>query len=567
MNAIVCETITGLFSGTVTGLDQVTLDQGYRPVGNSLPQVESIADLILISYDTASPVTESWGTGQGRRISTQHDDYHYRLWVIPTVLQLTNPQLEVNIPFRIWSTWPQTETFLAINTAGTTVLTFDIGPGTTLWDFQYREANLQIGAGEATIDATIQFITNNMEGILRLIASISDTFNLIPDVPVREIWEFKTDVIENHRGQEQRIALRRFPRIRQEFNVEIIDSRQRREQYLVLRKNISVQSLIAFYQYGVQVNGYTGTSDFKIFCETRRSNFRVDEFAAVVNTTTEELFLGKIVLVEPDGITMNTAVGIEIDGVNQAWVAIPSYLCVIEDGSGITMNQITGTLSIKADTFLDPPLLRPGATRTIDAFDGIPWLNRRHQIPAAEDFSYRREIIDSETGIRDLNSRDFHPKISGSRKFVVQRNSDPDEMDYWRSLFDTTRGAQKSFLMSTYFPDLTPASGQLPLGDTASTIIFNEGQVQTLLLSYDTWSRIEISYSNKERSQHKITSSTLNLDGTVTVSFTPPIPSGDVYRNPVQVSYLMRVRATDRVVWEHFANYSEVSFGFVTSDE
>lgn len=560
------------FNGTVTIDVTFPLDQGYIPRGpgqESFGNTEALADQPEMFTTTIGPVVDetAWGSGLPIAASDQHYDYHYRLWVFPTVLQLTNPQLGVNIPFRLWNTWYDNETISSVLVNGSEVLTFDVGPGTVLTAFQFREVNMQIGPGEPSVDALVEFVTENMEGILRVLAAISDTFNLIPDVPVREIWEFKTDILENYRGQEQRIALRRYPRIRQEFDVEIIDLRQRREQYLLLRKNIVVQSLIAFYQYGVQVNGYTPIGGLKIFCETKWSNFRVDEFVAVVNTTTEELFLGKVTLIEADGVTVNSASGIEIDGINQAWVAMPSFNCLVEDGSGITMNMITGRLSIKADTYNDPPLLRPGATRTIDTFDGLPWLNRRHLTPAAEDFSFRRDVIDSEVGVRDVNSRDFHPKISGTRKFVIQRNADPDEMDYWRSLFDTVRGAQKSFLMSTYFPDLTLVPGQLPLVDGASSFTINEGDANALLLAYETWSRIEITHSNGERTQHKITSRTANLDGTVTIGFTPNIPAGVAYRNPQIISYLMRVRATDRVAWEHFANYSEVSFGFVSSDE
>lgn len=564
--------IVGLWDSTPTTGDFIPYTAGVDPrQGPSYADLEEdIAyggDILVPGSFGAVPDETTWGAGTAFVVDTQHRDYHFRLWVFPTLLQLTNPQLGVNIPFRIWNTWFDNETISSVLVSGSSVLTFDIGPGDVLTTFQYREVNLQIGAGEPSIDALVQFVTENTEGILQIIAAISDTFNLIPDVPVREIWEFRTNILENYRGEEQRIALRRYPRIRQEFDVEILDLRQRREQYLLLRKNITVQSLIAFYQYGVKVNGLTSVGTTKIFCETKRSNFRVDEFVAVVNTTTEQLFLGKIVLIEADGVTVNTAVDIEIDGINKTWIAMPSFNCLVEDGSGITMNNVTGTLSIRADTYSDPALLRPGATRTVDTFDSIPWLNRRHLIPAAEDFSYRRDVIDSEVGIRDVNSRDFHPKISGTRKYTIQRNTDPDEMDYWRSLFDTVRGAQKSFLMSTYFPDLTFVDGTLPLTDGASTFFVNEGEVNSILLTYETWKRFELTYSNGERSQHKISSTTVNLDGTLRIDFTPAIPAGVVYRSPTIISYLMRVRATDRVAWEHFANYSEVSFGFVSSDE
>jgi hypothetical protein len=266
-------------------------------------------------------------------------------------------------------------------------------------------------------------------------------------------------------------------------------------------------------------------------------------------------------------VTMNVVAENDILHDQQTWIAIPCFLCLVEDGSGITMNTVTGTLSIKASSFTDPDLVRPNSTRTFTTFDGIPFLDRRPVPSAEESFSYRREVIDNETGARDISSRDKHPQISGNRQFIVQRESDPEEMDYWRNFFYHVKGAQKSFLISTYFPDLTFLSGQLPLSDAASTFIVNEGQVKTLLTDYDGFSRFELEYSNKQRTQHKITASTQNEDGTMTISFTPGIPSGVVYRSPIKISYLMRVRATDRIAWSHYANYSELSFGIFTTDQ
>ncbi len=575
MSVIVFGGIQAQWSGTVSNplqliwVNDVLARQGNpNDIDPSLNQQEALAqEYFLASFNAVIGAVDetAWATGLGVMIKTQYQDYHLRLWVIPGVLNLSNPQLNTNIPFRLWNTWTDTETVSAVLVMGSAVLTFDIGPGTQFRDAEYREGNFQIGPGEPSIDALVRFVTENLSGELAIIAAISDTFNLIPDVPVREAWEFRTDILTNYRGQEQRIALRRYPRISQEFDVEIINQRQRREQYLLLRKNIVVQSLIAFYQYATVVTDVTLIGGTKIFFDPIRSNVRVDEFLVCVNTTTEAVFIGKITQIDVDGAVVNTSVGEQID--TRTWVAMPAYNCVVADGSGISMNQVTGKLSIKAETFSEPTLLRPGATRVIGTFDGIPFLDRRPLIPAVENFEYRREIIDNETGARDLNSRDFHPRVSGSRRFTVQRVGDPDEMDYWRSLFDTTRGAQKSFLLSTYFPDLTLVDGQTPLGLGISSFLVNEGQAVGIFCIYETWKRIQIEFAGGLRTQHTITSFTLEVDGSATLNFSPALPSSAAYTVPTLISFLMRVRSVDRVAWEHYANYSEVSFGIVTTDE
>lgn len=575
MAVVVFGGIQAQFSGTVSNPEQIVWATPVNPRQGEPDKINPTLNvqetLALVSFTDKfngfAPISDetAWSTGLGFSAPSQHGDYHFRLWVIPSVLNLSNPQLGTNIPFRLWNTWTDTETVTAVLVSGSSVLTFDIGPGTKLKDFEYRESNFQIGPGEPSIDALVKFVTENLSGELRILAAISDTFNLIPDVPVRESWEFLTDILTNYRGQEQRIALRRYPRITQEFDVEIINLRQRREQYLLLRKNIVVQSLIAFYQYATVVTATTSVGGTKIFFDPKRSNCRVGEFLVVVNTTTEGVFLGKITQIDADGVVVNTSVGEEID--SRTWVAMPAYNCIVNDGSGITMNQVTGKLSIKADTFSEPTLIRPGATRVIDTFDGIPFLNRRPLTQAPESFQYRRELIDNETGVRALKSRDYHPRITGARRFTVQRVGDPDEMDYWRSLFDTTRGSQKSFLLSTYFPDLELVDGQLPLGLGVSSFNVKDGQSVNLMCGYETWKRIQLQHSNGARTEHKITSYTLNIDGTATVNFAPALPEDLAYSNPTIISFLMRVRAVDRVAWEHYANYSEVSFGIITTDE
>ena len=561
----------GSWNGTVVNPEQYSWDQINGVERYDLPWAgndqETFYDLpLMIGGIPGAPPAEV-GSGNAYIQKNHHDDFHFRLWITPNIIQLTNPPLDVNIPFKIWNTGEQAEEILAINVNGSSVLSFDISPGDILDFYELREANFQIGPGEPSIDAEIVIQTENLEGILQVLATISETFNLIPDVPVNEEWEFKTNILRNYRGDEQRIALRNNPRLKQEFDVEIIDVRQRREQFLLLRKNITVQTIIAFYQYASKINGNTLTSQNRFYFDPARTNARVGEFMAIVNTTTEEVILGRVDIIHSDGVTMNVVAENDILHDTQTWIAIPCFMCLVEDGSGLTMNTVTGTLSIKASSYSDPDLVRPDSTRTYTTFDGIPLLDRRPVPSAEESFSYRRQLIDNETGARDISSRDKHPQISGGRQFLVQRESDPEEMDFWRNFFYHVKGGQKSFLISTYFPDLTFASGQLPLPDATGTFIVNEGEVKTLLTDFDGFSRFEIEYSNKETTQHKILSSTQNEDGTMTLSFSPPIPAGAAYHSPIKISYLMRVRATDRIAWSHYANYSEVSFGIFSTDQ
>ena len=569
--------------GTIGALHDVTggdpLSISYRT--SVVPRQEAVTGLDVASGismqhppiigDNSGEFTENWGDPVTPVIAGSHwGDFYLRIWVIPPVLQLTNPQLNSNIPFKLWNTWTSPQSLNSILISGSSVLTFDLVPTDVINDSQLLETNLQIDAGEPTIDATISFDYPEVDGQLRVIAAVSSTFNLIPDVPVTERWNFLTDIITAYDGSEQRASLRLYPRLDQEFNVEIVDERQRREQYALLHKNISVQALVPMYQYSTPTTGTTPIGGSKIFFDPARCNVRVGQFLAVVNTASEQSSLGVVSSIEADGAILNTASGEEIGG--PTWVVMPTATCIILDGSGIQMNTITGVLSIRAKSLQEDSLLRPGATRTIDMLGDIPLLNRRPLAGANEGFEFERELIDNSTGQRDLNSSHLHPRVVGNRSFLIQRISDPDEMDYWRSLFDTVRGAHGTFLLSTYFPDLT-LEGTQTVPDGASQFIIEEGEFVNQFNSYKTWDNIELTFGEAKkgdslRTQHRITSATINEDGTATLGFTPEIPSGPEYENQiVKISFLMRCRATDTIAWRHFANYSVVSFGIKSTDE
>lgn len=560
----------------VTGGDPLSIS--YRTT--TVPRQEATTGLdvasgislecLAITADNSGEFTENWGSGSGVISGGHWGDFNLRLWVIPPVLQLTNPQLNSDIPFQLWNTWTEPQALNSVLVSGSSVLSFDLAPSDLINDSQLLESNLQIGAGEPTVDATVQFDYPDVNGELRVIAAVSSTFNLIPDVPVTERWNFLTDIITAYDGSEQRASLRRYPRLDQEFNVEIIDERQRREQYALLHKNIAVQALVPMYQYSTPTTGKTPIGGSKIFFDPARCNVRVGQFLAVVNTASEQSSLGSVDTIEADGAILTTAAGEEIGG--PTWVVMPTATCVISDGSGLKMNNVTGVLSIRAKSLQEDSLVRPGATRTVDMLGSLPLLNRRPLSGANEDFEFERELIDNSTGQRDLNSSHLHPRVVGNRSFLVQRVNDPDEMDYWRSLFDTVRGSHGTFLLSTFFPDLTLEGTQV-IPDEASQFIIQEGEFVSQFNTYDTWNNIELTYGeaqsgNSLRTQHQITSATINGDRTATLGFTPAIPPGPEYEGQIsKISFLMRCRATDTIAWRHFANYSVVSFGITSTDE
>jgi hypothetical protein len=501
-------------------------------------------------------------TGEASIARAQLQDYRWRLWVLPSTMTLNNPRVGIDIPFRIWNTNPYDEQIVDIDVDGSEVLTFDIDTDTVFYPNQYALVNMQIGSGEATIDADITFETTNLFGYLTITAVIIDTFNVIPDVPVEEEWNFLTDIIENYKGDEQRISLRRYPRIMQKITISDVTEAKRREIYTLLARNLVVSTILPSYQYGTVLTQSALAGATRLYFDPARTNLREGEYIVLINTTTEDVVISRITTVESDGVTMASATPVDLEG---TWVLFPAIVSTFKEGAGILWKYNSADISVTADSFNEPALLRPNATRVIDTFDDLPWVNRRPINNSPENFYYTRSIMDNETGARSIASRQTHPKDNGSRTFNIQRVNDPDEMDYWRSLFDTIRGAQKPFLMSTWASDLTVVEGFGAISG-ASQISVNEAAYYDLFWQYDTWKRIEIQFPGGERTQHVVTSATPQSDGTLQLIIDPAIPDTTNYDVASRISFLVKRRATDRVALKHYAMYSELSFGVYSTD-
>lgn len=492
---------------------------------------------------------------------TQHGDYHFRLWVIPKTLSIVNPQLDTDIAFRLWNTFPDPETLSAVTVSGSSVLTFDVGPGTTFWDGEYRQANLQIGSGESSINAQVQFVTESATALLVVLADVADTFAVVPDAPITETWQFLTDVMTSHNGTEQRVSVRGTPRIRMSFGMVALDFADRLEQYELFMKNLRTQSVLPMFQYGAGITQPTLIGGSRLYFDPTVTNIRVGEPLVVLNERTGSKTIGNVVTIHADGATISSAMSEVVDA---AWTVYPGLLCVVADGTGFDLDSVTGALKLNATSFEEPEVLRPGSSATLELLGGLAILDRWPLAGATELFQYRREVIDFDTGARDLNSRDPHVRVNGQRRFRIDRVTDPADMDYWRTFLDHVRGAFRPFLLSTFLPDMTLA---VPFAQGAGTMTIREGNAPTLFHAFETYKRFEFEFEGGEVSRHTILSSTTAVDGTAVVSFTPPLPDDPAYVDPVRISYLQKVRMDDTVTFQHGHIRTTVTVEVTTTDD
>jgi len=546
-----------VFSGT----------QAPRQGGSYADTAELIAvqDPIVIGDNYSSVDETSWSlTSDGTITPMQYTDFHFRFWVIPEELRLANPLINTDIPFAIWSTFPVIQTLQAINVLGSEVLTFDkTALVSTIRDSEYQNVNLRIGPGEPNVDAVVEFVFPLGIAYLIVIATVSETFNLVPDVPVNETWEFLTEILTAYDGTEQRISLRRNPRRNMEFSVDIIDLQQRQEQYELLFKNMGLQAIIPAYQHATRITQTTTIGGSRLYFDATKTQMRVNESIVMINIKTQDAQVAKVTAIYSDGVDIGSAVGQDIDN---GYYVYPCHAMIIQNDSGLTMQSITGKMDIRAEGFAQPALPRPGASISIDVVDGLNVMRIRPLVSADELFATRAEIVDFEVGLKAiLRKADPHPTLSGSRSWLIKRYDRSEDEDYMREFIDQARGAQKAWLMPTWLPDLTLAPIATP-DPLEGTLIINEANYPSLFFPYPTWQYIMIQYGTLAPTFHKVTGAAVRDDGYVDLSFTPSLADDPLVSDITMISFMLKVRGTDVIRRRHEHRDTVYSWGILTTD-
>jgi hypothetical protein len=486
-------------------------------------------------------------------IADQLYDFRFRFWVVPTALNLSNPTLGANIPFYIWNSFPETGTVTAVNITGSSVLSFDYGATNSILDSQYLEVNMQIASGEPTIDATIDFVHGSL-GIatIAVTAIVAETLPILPEIPVNEVWRFRTDVLTNYLGGESRLSIMLDPRVDVDFDVRVVDYEERRILYGLSASNIKVQSSIPFYQYSAPITAVTSIGGNRMYFDPGLCNARVGRTLIIMNRATLSTQLGSVTALHADGATISSAVGEEVSP--GLWFAIPAMSMFLRDDSGLDFGTQAGTYKLSANSIETWSLQRPSASVSINLFDSLPLVEKPFLITTPERFAYRRELMGGTTvGAQQIRSRDTYAVVKRSVKFSVDRTT--DEMDYWREFFALIRGAQKPFLLSTQLPDLTL---RVAHADGASTLDINETYYEAKLYPLDSFKRVWIAYTDGTSSQHVISNSTTDASSNTQLSITPALT---LTKTVSRISFLMKMRASDTVKLEHYNDYSYVKFG------
>ncbi len=520
-----------------------------------------------LSFNSVSGASEPFaGDAHDLRIvDTQHTDYHFRFWVFPSTIVLSNPLLDTDIPFDVWNTFGSIQLLTSIGAVGSSVLSFDQTPAVdSINDMQIETFNMQIAAGEDTIEATVTFVYPLGELTFDVFANIASVFNIIPDIPVRETWEFSTDVLTAYDGSEQRISLRTSPRRDMDFTVAIEDSAARRQQYALLMENLNVPTSIPAYAHSTLITQASSIGATRIFFDASLTQMRVGEDLAIINPQTENVQVLEVTVLYTDGADLGASLS---EAITPAFYVYPSHSMILRERSGINMNPITGSLNIKAEGDSQPTLPRPGASVTIQTIDGFNIMDRRPLAPADELGQSRKQVLDYDTGGKTiLNKADPHIKIVGTRRWVIKRYANPGDEDFMRQFIHDAQGAQKAWLLPTWFADLTISANDPPTGGNGQ-ILVNELNYISQFFPYETWKHIQIEYDNLDPSYHTVTSASVTGADLVELGLSPALPNDPEVGNVKTISFLLKVRGGDIIRRQHASQDTIYTWAVETTDD
>jgi hypothetical protein len=383
---------------------------------------------------------------------------------------------------------------------------------------------------------------------------------VVPEVPLKETWQFKTVVNIAHAGKEQRTATRSNPRMVLQFNALILDGTDYERARATLIGYQGRSFYYPLYQYATSLTAKSIASTSKLFFNPANSDIRAGEAVAIFNPAVCTTTMYMVASIDIDGCTLTTPLLQEIP---THFKVCPALECRIDTDATLRMQATSGELSLQLISLANRNPVRLNSSATLTLLDGLPLIDKR---PLADNsvgssFDKSTQWLDIGSNRPAPHSNYFMPYISLTASYLINNEID---MDYWRLLASELNGQQKSFLLPTFRNDLPltqiPAIGATQI--RSSNVQFFD-YWQSATHKFVRWQ------SNAETGYAEITNVILNNDAngnpeTIDVTLASPITSVA----GLVISFVNTCRLnSDNVSFEHFGINSTVNLSVRTVDQ
>lgn len=492
-------------------------------------------------------------------------DFYYRIWAFPLVLQLRNPRTNVDIPFDLWNAYPDHNHLVSIVTTGADGLTLDIVPGATFHEVELRTVNLQItSSAPLEINATFTFNFEQGSVTFSFIADRASVVSIVPDVPVREKWEWFTNVMVATDGTEQRVALRNQPRRTQSTRLIALNEPEVKEKWKQFLLDLAGQVVVPYFQYATDLTADALIGQSTIYFDASRTDLRDGEYALIVSRT-GEMELLKVQTLAADSALMDAPITINA---NAGSFIMPSFTSVVQGKAALNRYAVHDVADVTLESMVSQArtlFSRPGSTVVIPTHDGYPVL-LEHPIAdenEKQQFDTGAEVFDYGTGAVESITRWNWTRIATTVQFLFHRATEPQKMDFWRDFLGAVQGMLNPFFMPSWRKDLLIATAP------------SDGSINIEILGSDYgayfWSAnfkfLEL-HTAGGILYRTVESVTLLANGNTDCKLTVALPTGAAYTSIEYISFLRKMRlANDTVSLEHYALDTLIEFSIRTVPE
>lgn len=373
------------------------------------------------------------------------------------------------------------------------------------------------------------------------------TFPYIPNIGITETLSWATDILKTVNGTESRIRLREFPRRQLQANFGPITETDWSNFLKSLRDTVETVGYIPIWPYSAACTEAHSISDVQIHFDTTQFPTWVGQKIFIIDPKVRTMELVEIDEIFTTSVNVTSGITNNYSSRSVVSPAIKAKAAT----STIKRESITGESSITFDSWEEIQLQRDTPTVTVDTLNSLPFLDKFYYIGTSDSIYLNSDVLDF-GGAKIEYSQYPLVDLTFNLDFPVSRLFDTDSMDWWWAFFDTVKGGQKAFVLSTNNNDLELADPQV----NATYLDLAEAHPE---LDYDMFTGIRIWYSDGSIQDDTFTyvnsqaiQPTSGFDGS----------KSDI----VKVSYLLKTRMGDTVTIKHNHSRSIISLEvFATS--
>ena len=503
----------------------------------------------------------------GQQAPNFFDDFYNRIHVLPLKIDLQTIASSQTREVSVWNAYVKNSATLdeiSINQPAGIEITGEATPFSMnpLKEIFY---NVTVGvSGPPNINVEILFDFSNVADPLPLVITGTRAvkFDIVPEVPVTETWEWLSDLMVATDGSEQRVALRgEVPRIELSFKA-VFDSKEQIRRFYGDFLAAVGRLWLPEYQYTTRTSAKTTAGTNVLYYDNTKTDIRAGEYVLIQTPSNAALVEVTSLTVSGALLTSNMLFDIPTDS-----LIMPGSPALIDNQTALARYAVDDVAEVSFNAKLTRQrtvLTRTGSAISLPQFLGVPVVEKR---PLADELvkdevSTGQVSLDNQTGVQDIISRWDYSRIGGPRTFKVNRMYAPEEMDYWKTVLAYARGQARKFWMPTYRQDLkvivTPA-------DAATNYTVEGTQYAEKVYSLPTHRYIEIETSSGTHRTSIIGASVSG--GNSVILFDPAVPTGAGWKVINRISYLLPVRINDdKIEWKHYGLESLLNLSIRTAE-